>query len=38
MRNLFSLLLRINSSTKKHSNLTLIEIAIIVFILAILAG
>ena len=38
MRDFVSLLLRINVSTKKYTNLNLIEITILGFILAILAG
>lgn len=38
MRDFLALLLRINSSTKKYTNLNLIEIIILGLILAILAG
>lgn len=38
MRDFVSLLLRINASTKKYTNLNLIEIIILGLILAILAG
>jgi len=38
MRDLLALLLRINGSTKKYTNLNLIEIVILGLVLAILAG
>jgi len=38
MRDFVALLLRINGSTKKYTNLNLIEIIILGLILAILAG
>jgi hypothetical protein len=38
MRDFLALLLRINGSTKKHTNLKLIEIILLALILAILAG